>query len=103
MKWALSKKDVQMTGYRRIIPHLLIAVFFISQFATLSHQINHLTDNTENTCLECILTPNHINDNTIHMVVPIEIDYFSTDFSSHQRLTSQTETYYSSRAPPQHS
>jgi hypothetical protein len=103
MNWALSKNDVKVTGSRRIIPHLLLAVFFVSQFAFLSHQISHLSDNTDNTCLECILTPSHITDNTIDMVVTIEIDYFSTDFSSYKPLTLQTQTYYSSRAPPLHS
>jgi len=81
-------------------PHLLMVLFLLSQLSLLNHQTNHAKDNSQSSCLICILTPNQINDNTISLTLETISESFVFNVEFEDVVNLQPFIHYFGRAPP---
>ncbi|MBL4660643.1 MAG: hypothetical protein JKY19_09820 [Alcanivoracaceae bacterium] len=101
MHWKLSLQFSKITGFGSFLPRLLAGVLFISQLSYLPHQLSHINDSSSDVvCLECISSPDKISNNSVTSTIDKTFDFPPFHINLTSVVTSHTEVYYSSRAPP---
>jgi hypothetical protein len=100
MRINITQSKVRHCTYKRLISHVFIVLFFVAQLNSLTHQVSHLTQTPDNSCTQCIVTPDLIaagfNDLTVATVT--ENSPFKSPAVHVVDLL--PNIYYSSRAPP---
>ncbi len=83
-----------------LMVNLFVAIFVLSQIASLSHKAQHANQSADNNCLICIHSVDHAI--TLHSVEVVTLDIYLVQPVSIEIYFTEQElvTHYFSRAPP---
>jgi hypothetical protein len=100
MQWQTEHFYAKKLNKKQFIVNLFVALFFIAQINSLSHQIKHVTDPSENICLQCIATADVLADTTTSTYVVTQISDYHYLSNLTQAIQPEFQSHYSPRAPP---
>lgn len=95
-----KKLKILKDKYTQIVLSVVFAVFIFTQFVSLNHQVEHLNDYNDSACVQCISTPDQLDDSSVSLFLFHPHERIVYKIKHETKFTTLAPKAYSARAPP---